>query len=337
MPSGAKLERKNAYMAKLVNLVESAPLALIVDVDHVGSKQMQNIRMALRGKCTLLMGKNTMIRTALRKRIAELQEEQGEDGDENQKSIEALQNLVEAVNGNMGFIFCEAASNLEDARETLEKFVVPAAAKAGTVAPKDVFIPAGPSGLEPSQTSFFQALNIPTKIVKGTIEITTDFKVCVKGDRVVLSAQALLTKMNIRPFEYGMTVRSVYQDGAVFDAAVLDITDDVLMAKFLTGVSNVAAFGREIGIPTEAGLPHMMCSAFKNIVSIVADIDFNFKEVEEIKAILSDPEALAKMKAAAAAGPAAGGASAAAGGAAAAAAEAPVEEEEEDMEFDLFD
>jgi len=191
MPSGAKLERKNAYMAKLVNLVESAPLALIVDVDHVGSKQMQNIRMALRGKCTLLMGKNTMIRTALRKRIAELQEEQGEDGDENQKSIEALQNLVEAVNGNMGFIFCEAASNLEDARETLEKFVVPAAAKAGTVAPKDVFIPAGPSGLEPSQTSFFQALNIPTKIVKGTIEITTDFKVCVKGDRVVLSAQAL--------------------------------------------------------------------------------------------------------------------------------------------------
>jgi len=143
--------------------------------------------------------------------------------------------------------------------------------------------------------------------------------------------------MNIRPFEYGMTVRSVYQDGAVFDAAVLDITDDVLMAKFLTGVSNVAAFGREIGIPTEAGLPHMMCSAFKNIVSIVADIDFNFKEVEEIKAILSDPEALAKMKAAAAAGPAAGGASAAAGGAAAAAAEAPVEEEEEDMEFDLFD
>jgi len=342
MPSGAKLDRKNAYMAKLVSLVESSPLALIVDVDHVGSKQMQNIRIELRGKCTLLMGKNTMIRTALRKRIAAIEEEAAGSSDEKEldeasaKSVASLQNLVDAVNGNMGFIFCHEASNLQFARETLTKFVVPAAARAGAVAPKDVSIPAGPSGLEPSQTSFFQALNIPTKIVKGTIEITADFKICVKGERVVLSAQALLSKLNIKPFEYGMAVRQVYQDGAVFDAAVLDITDDVLMAKFLAGVSNVAAFGREIGIPTEAGLPHMMCSAFKNIVSIVADIDFNFKEVEEIKAILSDPEALAKMKAAAASGAAAGGA--AAGGAAAAKVEeAPPEEEEDDMEFDLFD
>lgn len=63
---------------------------------------------------------------------------------------------------------------------------MPAAAKAGVVAPKDVTIPAGPSGLEPSQTSFFQALNIPTKIVKGAIEITADFKICTTGERVTL-------------------------------------------------------------------------------------------------------------------------------------------------------
>ena len=53
------------------------------------------------------------------------------------------------------------------ARDTLLEFVVPADAKAGTVAPKDVVLPTGPTGLEPSQTSFFQAMNIPTKIVKG--------------------------------------------------------------------------------------------------------------------------------------------------------------------------
>ena len=53
MPTGAKLERKNAYMRKLVDLVENAALALIVNVDHVGSKQMQHIRLALRGHCTV--------------------------------------------------------------------------------------------------------------------------------------------------------------------------------------------------------------------------------------------------------------------------------------------
>merc|ERR1719399_759800 len=129
-----------------------------------------------------------MIRTALRKRIAET-EDQG------------LQNLLEAINGNMGFIFCNEGM-LEEARKVIDgrhegcnraEFVVPAAAKAGTLAPIDVIIPSGPTGLEPSQTSFFQALNIPTKIVKGAIELTSDFKICVLGEKVVLSAQALLT------------------------------------------------------------------------------------------------------------------------------------------------
>jgi large subunit ribosomal protein LP0 len=330
MPTGEKLVRKNAYMAKLVDLVHNSLLALIVDVDHVGSKQMQNIRIKLRGKSQLLMGKNTMIRTALRKEIERLGEEAG-----NEEKIEEIQRLVAAVNGNMGFIFCQTGDALEASREALDEFVVPAAAKAGTVAPKDVWIPMGPSGLEPSQTSFFQALNIPTKIVKGAIEITADFRVCTKGEKVSLSAQALLTKLAIKPFEYGMTVRQVYQDGSVFDAAVLDITDDVLVAKFMNGVANVAAFSREVGVPTEASLPHMMCNAFKNIVATVCDIDFTFEEVAEIKDILSDPDKLAAMKAgaaASAAAPAAGGA----GGAAPAAAAAVEEEEEEEMEFDLF-
>jgi len=330
MPTGAKLARKNAYMAKLVDLVESSALALIVDVDHVGSKQMQHIRGALRGKCTLLMGKNTMIRTALRKRMEAKTEEDPE------ADVSDLLSLTASVNGNMGFIFCHTAANLQDARDTLAEFVVPAAAKAGVVAPKDVTIPQGPSGLEPSQTSFFQALNIPTKIVKGAIEITSDFKICVQGEKVVLSAQALLTKLGIKPFEYGMIIRSVYQDGAVFDAAVLDIDDAVLMTKFMTGVSHVAAFGREVGIPTEAGLPHMMCNAFKNIVATVADIDFFAGDkAQELKDILSDPEKLAAMKAAGASSAAAPAAGASGGAAAAAKVEEP-EEEEEEMDFDLF-
>lgn len=335
MPTGAKLERKNAYMAKLIDLVENCSLALIVDVDHVGSKQMQNIRGALRGDATVLMGKNTMIRTALRQRIDILDAE-----DESGEATVGHKAVLENINGNMGFIFCHTNGAMQKARDTLEEFVVPAAAKAGVVAPKDVMINAGPTSLEPSQTNFFQAMNIPTKIVKGAIEVTQDFKVCVQGERVPLSATALLTKLGVRPFEYGMKVRQVYQDKCVFDAAVLDIDDNVLAGKFMSGVSHVAAFGREIGIPTEAGLPHMICSAFKNIVATVAELDVDMsgtKELGEIVAILKDPEALAKMKAAAASGPASGGSGGGGGGAAPAAAAAVEEEEAEDMEFDLFD
>merc|ERR1712096_451724 len=137
MPTGAKLEKKNAYIEKLIQLLETTPQTLMVDVDNVGSKQMQNIRIALRGKCTVLMGKNTMIRFALRKRIAETEDE-------------GLARLLTHIQGNFGFIFCQEGT-LEFARQVLADNKVPAAAKAGVMAQKDVGLPAGPSGLEPSQ------------------------------------------------------------------------------------------------------------------------------------------------------------------------------------------
>lgn len=48
---------------------------------------------------------------------------------------------------------------------------VAAPAKAGAIAPIDVFVPPGNTGLGPEKTSFFQALRITTKIARGTIEI----------------------------------------------------------------------------------------------------------------------------------------------------------------------
>merc|ERR1711870_150741 len=105
---------------------------------------------------------------------------------------------------------------------------------------------------------------------------------------------------------YKMEVEMVFQGGAVFPAAVLDIQESVLVQKFMAGVANMAAFSREIGIPTEAGLPHAFGNAFKNVAALVGDIDFEFKEVEEVKKFLADPEAYAAANPVAAA-PAAGG------------------------------
>jgi len=314
MPNADKLAKKQLYFDKLINLVENEPTCLIVNVDHVGSSQLQEVRIELRGKAIVLMGKNTMIRTALRKRF----EETGDEG---------LERLLNVMRGNLGFIFVKEG-HVDFVRETIAKHVVPSGAKVGAEAPCDVELPAGPCGLDPAQTSFFQALNIATKIVKGAIEIVNGVQILKKGDKCGASAVALLQKLNIKPFEYGINLRMVYQGGSVFDAKVLDITDEVLTQKFLEGASNVAALGREIGIPTEAGLPHMFKNAFKNVASLVSDLDFTFKEVEIVKEFLKDPSKFAT------AAPAAGAAAAAAPAAAVA---APVEEEEEeDMEFDLF-
>jgi len=321
MPNATKLAKKGEYFDKLIDLCVNAANALIVQVDHVTSKQMQDIRMELRGRAVVLMGKNTMIRKGL------------QIGHERHPEA-GMDKLRANIQGNIGFIFATNCT-LDDIRECISKHRKPAAAKSGQVSVVDMNLPSGPTGMDPSQTNFFQALNIGTKIVKGQIELVSEFPILKIGEKVSPSAAVLLGKLSIKPFEYGMEVSQVYQDGEVFAAAVLDIKDEVLIQKFMAGIANMAAFSRELGIPTEAGLPHMFGNAFRNIASLVADIDFTFKEVDEVKKFLSDPDAYAAANPVAAA-PAAGG-----GGAAPAAAEAKKaaveeEEEEEDMDFDLF-
>merc|ERR1719240_423762 len=149
------------------------------------------------------------------------------------------------VKGNIGFIFATNCT-LDSIREVLARHRLPAAAKAGQISNVAYSLPAGPTGMDPSQTSFFQALNIGTKIVKGQIELTSEFPILKIGVKVSVSEQVLLTKLGVKPFEYGMEVMMVFQDGTVFDAAVLDISDSVLIGKFMAGVANMAAFSEEV-------------------------------------------------------------------------------------------
>jgi len=321
MPSAEKLEKKQKYFDKLIDLCVNTESALLVGVDNVASKQMQDIRIELRGKAVVLMGKNTMIRKAL---------VQGHE----QHPDAGLDVLRENIRGNVGMIF-NTGSTLDEIRTIISQHRKSSGAKSGQLSNVDLALPSGPTGMDPSQTSFFQALNIGTKIVKGQIELVSEFKILHSGEKVSPSAAVLLTKLGIKPFEYQMSVKSVFADGGVFDAAVLDIKDDALIGKFLSGVANMAAFSREVGIPTAAGLPHAMGNAFRNVASLVAEADFTFKEVEKVKEFLADPEAFAAANPTSS-GPATSGSPATEDKPAAVAAAAVVEEEEEDMDFDLF-
>jgi len=273
----------------------------------------------MRGSATLLMGKNTMIRKAIRDHL---------------EKTPALEGLLPYVRGNIGLVFTNG--DLADVRTKLTELKVQAAAKAGSIAPIDVVVPAGNTSMEPTKTSFFQALSIPTKINRGTIEIINDIHLLTIGAKVSLSQAALLQMLGIKPFQYGLKVTTVYDNGAVYPAEVLDLTDDDILKKFFGGVNNVAAVSLQIGYPTVVSLPHSVMNGYKHLLAISIATDYTFPGAEKIKTLLSDPAAFAAAQAAAAASaPAAGGASTPAAGGGApgkpAVEDKPEEEVDEDM------
>merc|ERR1712002_1304990 len=129
----------------------------------------------------------------------------------------------------------------------------------------------------PEKTSFFQALSIPTKITRGTIEIVQDVHLIKSGDKVGMSEATLLNMLKISPFTYGLIVQKVYDSGSVFDPEILDISDDDLRDKFLAGVANVAALSLAISYPTIASVPHSIVNGMKNLLAVAAATDITFK------------------------------------------------------------
>jgi len=305
---------KANYFTKLVQYMEEYPKCFIVGADNVGSKQMQQIRIGLRGSAVVLMGKNTMMRKAIKGHL---------------ENNPALEKILPHVRGNVGFVF--TSGELTEVREKLLENKVRAPARPGAIAPGDVIIPAQNTGLGPEKTSFFQALAIATKISKGTIEIINDVHILKVGDKVGASEATLLNMLNISPFSYGLQVEMVYDSGTIFEPKILDIKPEDLRSRFLAGVRNVAAVSLEIGYPTVASVPHSIINGFKNLLAVAAVTDITFKEAETVKEFIKDPSKFA------AAAPAAAAASPSKEAKKEEVKKEESEEEDDDMGFGLFD
>lgn len=312
---GATRAQKEVYFTKLKELISKYPSVFIVNVDNVSSNQMHQIRVALRGKGVVLMGKNTMVRRALRTILSENPQ---------------FERLLPHVRGNIGFVFTD--KDLKEIREIIVANKIAAPARAGAYAPKDVFVPAGNTGMEPGKTSFFQALGIPTKIARGTIEISSEVQVVTAGSRVGSSEATLLNMLNISPFTYGMTVVQIFDSGNAFAPEVLDIDEKVLIDRFMSGIQTIAAISLALNYPTIVSVTHSLVNSYKNLLSLCLATDYMFEGAQKAKEYLENPDAFAAVAAPAAAE--------AAPAAAEAEAEEKAEEKEEsddDMGFGLFD
>lgn len=266
---------------------------------------MQVTRKQMRGTAEILMGKNTLIRKVFHQFLTD-------------NPDHPYQALLPLIKGNVGVVFTNDA--LPKVRDMILANKVPAPARPGAIAPADVVIPAGPTGCDPGQTNFFQVLQVPTKIVKGQIEITTAMNLIKEGDKVGASEAALLTKLDIKPFSYGLVIDMVYDSGAIFGVEILDIDDNVLTAKFTDALNILSSISLATGYTTQASVAHSMASAFQTLVAVVIGVDnYSFDKAQPYKDFIANPGAFS--------GGGAGGAGGGGGDAApAAAAAAPAEE-----------
>jgi large subunit ribosomal protein LP0 len=208
--------KKKIIIRRCFDLFDKFNQIILVGFSNVGSNQVQQIRKLLAKKNgKLVIAKNTLLRMIVNLRAEPL--DPSHEDYEMLKNYGApkpeLKSLLPHLKDKVGLIFTDEP--VFDLKGKIEESKLATEAKVGAISPIDYVIPPGATGLDPSQINFFHALQISTKIEKAQIQITKDYKVCTVGKKVGNSEAALLKKLNLKPFFYGMVVLGAYDNGAI--------------------------------------------------------------------------------------------------------------------------
>jgi len=254
----------------------------IADLAKVRSSQVQETRRKLRGKVKVLVTKNMLFKKA------------AETAGESKKNIV---NFADALSGPNLFLFSE----LDPFQLTilLDKSKVKVSAKVGDTATSEIMVPAGNTGLPPGPIiSEFGEAKIPTKIESGSIWVTKDTVVARKGDVISTKVASVLSKLGIKPIEAGISLKTAYDDGSIFnrDDLQLDLKsyqDDIASAtkqalglaieiNYLTSetaptiLSKVQRQAMWLAVksdfPAELAMPHILRQAFQEMKALSANI-----------------------------------------------------------------
>jgi len=283
MGEGAKKQKKRQILNRLFKLLNQFSQVLIIEFENVGSNQVQDARYKLRkeGVGEMLIAKNTVFKKGFALRQQPLNPE---DPDYEfrkplwNKQITGLDRLANLCKEKVGLIFTDKP--IHEVRPIIESNRRPAAARVGMVAPLDFAVPPGPTGMDPSQISFFHALSIPTKIQKGQIEITKEFKVTTKGKKIGNYEATLLQKLYLKPFTYGLEIKYVFSDGAILGPEIFNLDPQTLVDKFTVHARTLGSLALGINYPCAVSIPHMIANTFKNIAAIALATDIKIKQLE---------------------------------------------------------
>ncbi|MFB6139778.1 MAG: 50S ribosomal protein L10 [Halosimplex sp.] len=216
---------KQEEVADVVEMIESYDSVGIVDITGIPSRQLQDMRRDLYGTAELRVSRNTLVERAL---------EEVDDG---------LEVLTEYVSGQVGLIGTN--ENPFGLFQQLEASKTPAPINAGEVAPNDIVIPEGDTGIDPGPfVGDLQQVGANARIQDGSIQVLEDSTVLETGGEVSTDLANVLNELGIEPKEVGLDLRAVYADGVLFEPEELELD----VEEYRADIEAAAARGRNLSV-----------------------------------------------------------------------------------------
>lgn len=275
VPRARKIpEWKIREVEELAELIRKHGVIGIADLSKIPSKQLQILRKRLRKKIIFRVTKNTLFKLAAKK--------------SGLKNLEEFSKYLEGMN-----LFLFTNMNPFELVILLDKNAIPAPAKPGDIAPKEIVVPAGSTGIPPGpMLSVFGRLKIPTRVQEGVIWIAKDTVVAKPGDVISPELASILNKLGIEPMEVKLTLKAVYDHGLIIPKEQLAINLDEYKEMIATAYTNALKIGVEIAYPEPTILKYSLMKVYMNALALA--VEATIITPETIELILAKAEAVAR-------------------------------------------
>jgi len=233
---------KREEVDKVVDFIESYDSVGVVDITGIPSQQLQDMRRNLHGTAELRVSRNTLLVRAL---------EEVDDG---------MEDLTGYVSGQVGLIGTN--ENPFGLYQQLEASKTSAPIRAGEVAPNDIVIPEGDTGVDPGPfVGELQSVGANARIDEGSIKVLEDSTVLSAGEEVSTDLSNVLAELGIEPKEVGLDLRGVFADGVLFEPEDLELDVDQYRADVSAAGSRARNLALNASYPTAATLPALLAKA----------------------------------------------------------------------------
>jgi len=274
-------------LTKVKKYLDDYKQLLICDIKDLPADMVHKARKLLRDiKSEMVCGKTTVMIFAIK---TYLEEKKKLPAHHSEEGLRAIMGHIPGM--QIALVFTN--QDTSKITEITSKFLVEKQAKVGAISPIEVTLPAGPTGMDASQIDYFQALKIPTKVVKNQLEIMSPTKILTIGQKISMSEINLMKKFNIKPYKHYVNVKKIYLNGKVYGEEILKINDAYLKEKLERGITNVAALSLKLNVPTKASAVHTISNCFRNLAALGASTGTTFKQAE---GLMSGPGEAAPKK-----------------------------------------
>ena len=238
------LKWKEAQLAEVKGLVSKYSVIGIANLEGFPAALFQTLRKKLAGKAVIKVSKTRVIKKAL------------------EEANLSSSGLLDITKGSVGIVFTDM--NAFELYNFIKRNKGSAMAKEGAIAPEDIVVPAGDTGLPPGPAlSDLKAAGLNVRVQGATIAVAQDKTVAKKGEAVSKPVANVLAKLDIKPLKVGLKISGVFENGELFKAEVLDIDSEQVFNDIVRAVQYAVNLSVETAYPTEKTIELILSKAVR--------------------------------------------------------------------------